>query len=397
MPRTTTKQGRFRWATGHRGQNRVVLYASPRTGMLTLEWYGKDSGDQWTRCFRSLGHTDRERGKREAEDHAEQLRHNGGIRTGGIVTLGALFDLYEREVTPTKGKSTQAHDRRAIALFLRFWGRERNAASLNIRDWNAYIAARRSGKLAPGGKGKPVRDRVLEQDLAFLMAVLNWAAIANDNAGGYLLDRNPCKGFKRPRELNVARPMLEAGQYEELVELSRGIDPRLTLALIVCNETGHRLNSVRQLQWRDIDLEDATAFWRADSDKMKREHTTPLEAPAVVALKAERQRQLQEGRSLAEVRTGFVFPATNIDDRPLERRMFYKLWKKLRKKYTGTLPPRLAFHALRRKFASDWSDVPTALVAAAGGWLNPEVVVKLYQRPSVEQVRARFAQVRNAR
>jgi hypothetical protein len=77
--------------------------------------------------------------------------------------------------------------------------------------------------------------------------------------------------------------------------------------------------------------------------------------------------------------------------------MFYKLWKKLLKKYTGTVSPRLAFHTLRRKFASDWSDVPTALVAAAGGWLNPEVVVKLYQRPSVEQVRARFEQVLNAR
>jgi hypothetical protein len=64
--------------------------------------------------------------------------------------------------------------------------------------------------------------------------------------------------------------------------------------------------------------------------------------------------------------------------------MFYKRWKKLRKKYTGTLPPRFAFHALRRKFASDWSDAPTALVAAAGCWKNPEVVVKIYQRPSVE-------------
>ena len=229
------------------------------------------------------------------------------------------------------------------------------------------------------------------------MAILNWAAIANDNAGGYLLDRNPCKGFKRPRELNVARPMLAPGQYEELLAISSGIDPRLTLALIICNETGHRLNSVRQLEWRDIDLEQATIFWRADSDKMKRDHKTPLEAPAVVALKAERHRQLRQGRPLADVRTGFVFPATYRTDQPLERRMFYKLWKRLRGQFPESLPPRLGFHALRRKFASDWSDAPTALVAAAGGWVNPEVVVKVYQRPSVEQVRARFAQVRNAR
>lgn len=144
-------------------------------------------------------------------------------------------------------------------------------------------------------------------------------------------------------------------------------------------------------------MEKAVVVWRADSDKMQCKHESPLEVSAVVALKAERQRQLHEGRSLSDVRTGFVFPATFKEDRPLERRMFYKLWKKLRKKYTGTLPPRFAFHALRRKFARDWSDAPTALVAAAGGLKNPEVVVKIYQRPSVEQVRARFEQVRNAR
>jgi integrase len=396
MPRTTTKQGRFRWATGHRGQNRVLLYASPRTGALTLEWFEGSLG-QWTRRYRSLGHTDRERGKREAEDLAEQLRHRGGIRTGGIVTLGALFDIYEGEVTPTKGKSSQSHERRAFRLFLRFWGRQRDAASMNIRDWNAYITARRSGNLAPRDPGMPVRDRIIEQDLTLLMTVFNWATIASDSAGGYLLDRNPFRGFKRPREINVVRPMLAPGQYEALLEASRLIDPRLELALVLCNETGHRLNSVRQLEWRDVDLEQATVLWRTDSDKMKREHKTPLEDAAVAALKAERQRQLQLGRSLADVRIGYVFPAVQRPDRPLDRRVFYKRWKALRDRYGGALPPRAGFHSLRRKFASEWSDAPTALVAAAGGWVNPEVVVKVYQRPSVEQLRARFAQVRQAR
>lgn len=395
MTRTTTMKSRFRWATGRRGRNRVWLYTA-RSGVLTLAWFEGGRDSKWKRRYKSLGHTDRDRGKLEAEDLAEQLRPRDGVRTDGPLSLRKLFDIYEREVTPTKGRSAQAHDRRAIALFLRLWGPGRDAASLNIRDWNCYIEARRSGKLAPGGTGKPVRDRVLEQDLAFLMAVLNWAVIANNSAGRYLLERNPCKGFKRPRELNVERPMLSAGQYESLLELSRSIDPRLTLALILCNETGHRLNSVRQLQWCDLDLEAATAVWRADSDKMKREHKTPLAADAVRALKAERQRQLLKGRSLADVRTGYLFPASYKENQPLERRMFYKLWKKLRKQYKGTLPPRLAFHALRRKFASDWAGVPTAMVAAAGGWLNPEVVVRLYQRPSVEQVRATFETVRRA-
>ena len=394
MPRTTTKQGRFRWATGHRGQNRVVLYASPRTGMLTLEWYGKDSEGQWTRCFRSLGHTDRERGKREAEDRAEQLRRKGGIRTGDIVTLGALFELYEREVVPTKGTSAQEHNRRSLPLFLRLWGAQREVASLSIREWRAYIGARRSGKLAPGGSGKPVRNRIIEQDLSLLMAILNWATVATDSERGYLLERNPCAGFEKPAELNPARPMLKDGHYEELLELARTIDPRLALSLLLCDSTGHRLNSVRQLRWSDIDFEQKEVYWRSDSEKMKREHKTPLFAPAVAALKAEQQRQLLQGQSLADVRTGYVFPSARRSGLPCDRGVFYKLWYELRKLRPDALPARLAFHALRRKMASDLSDAPSAIVAAAGGWLHPDVAVRVYQRPTVKQIRDAVERIR---
>ena len=96
--------------------------------------------------------------------------------------LGWLFDNYLRDVTPRKkGKH---HDKRAAALFTALYGREKVAESLCERDWQRYIDQRRSGVLAPEGRtGQTVRDRIVEQDLRWLLAVLNWATKQKDDAG----------------------------------------------------------------------------------------------------------------------------------------------------------------------------------------------------------------------
>jgi hypothetical protein len=38
--------------------------------------------------------------------------------------------------------------------------------------------------------------------------VLNWATMAGDGQGGYLLERNPFKGLPFPKEVSRRRPML---------------------------------------------------------------------------------------------------------------------------------------------------------------------------------------------
>ena len=43
--------------------------------------------------------------------------------------------------------------------------------------------------------GMPIGDRQIPHDLKFISAVLRWATMAGDGAGGVLLDRNPCSGF----------------------------------------------------------------------------------------------------------------------------------------------------------------------------------------------------------
>ena len=59
-------------------------------------------------------------------------------------------------------------------MFLKFFGKDRDPATLSQRDWDRFIRDRRSGGVGPSGK--PVSDRTIERDLRFLLAVLNWAA-----------------------------------------------------------------------------------------------------------------------------------------------------------------------------------------------------------------------------
>lgn len=395
MPHITTKKTKKnttkntksgdRWSTGHKGGNRVTLFTPARTGMLALEWF-EGEASQWKRRSRSLGHQDWARGKREAGDLAEQLRQGTGIRTGGIVTLGALFDMYEREVTPDKGTSSQSHERRTFKLMLKHFGRETDVLSLDRRKWDGFIKARRSGKLSPGNHGLKVRNRIISQDLSLLQTVFTWATQTQDVDGDYLLRYNPWAGFKKPTEQSKHQPMFAAGQADALIALARDGDPELALALELCDGTGHRINSVRQLMWQDIDFMAGTITWRDVSDKLKRKHVTPLPADTARALRQELQRQVDGGRKEADILSGFIFPGST-PGRAMRRELFYKAWTTLKQAFPQQLPARAGFHSLRRKLASDLALAPGAIVAALGGWKNPHVAVQDYQRPSLDQQR----------
>jgi integrase len=57
-------------------------------------------------------------------------------------------------------------------------------------------------------------------------------------------------------------------------ERSRWI--KMELALVLAEATGRRLGAIRQLQWKDIDLESQTIRWRAESDKQGQEWIVPI-------------------------------------------------------------------------------------------------------------------------
>ena len=198
-----------------------------------------------------LKHRDWRRAKRQADEFAAGFV---GPEIGGEaeakpepLTLEKLFDIYGEEVTPTKGGHSRGHDRAAMHMFLRFFGRNRDPATLSQRDWDRFIRERHAGRIGPSGK--PVSDRTVEYDLKFLIAVLNWAAKSRDERGRLLLDSNPLRGLRTPTEKNPTRVVLAEEEYRALLKVSRRVDWRFRVALVLAHETGHRIGAIRQLGW----------------------------------------------------------------------------------------------------------------------------------------------------
>ena len=253
-----TKRSRRSYGAGEWGRNRARVFPDPKTGLFQIEW--RENGRRLTR---SLGHREWVRAKKQADEFAAGFVGpdlNGKAEAEPEpLTLEGLFDIYGEEVTPTKGAHSRGHDRAAMHMFLRFFGRNRDPATLSQRDWDRFIRKRRAGRIGPSGR--PVSDRTVEYDLKFLVAVLNWAARSRDDRGRPLLDRNPLKGLRKPTEKNPTRVVLAEDEYRVLLKVAPRVDWRFHLALVLAHETGHRIGAIRQLRWHDIDFDGGTILW----------------------------------------------------------------------------------------------------------------------------------------
>ena len=381
-----TKRSRRTYGAGEWGRNRVRIFPDPKTGLFQIEW--RENG---RRLSRSLKHRDWARAKRQADQFAAGFigAPNGKAEARPEpLTLERLFDIYGEEVTPTKGAHTRGHDRAAMLMFLRFFGRNRDPATLSRRDWDRFIRARRAGRLGPSGK--PVSDRTVEYDLKFLIAALNWAAKSRDEHGRLLLDRNPLRGLRTPTEKNPTRVVLTEEEYRALLKVSRRVDWRFHVALVLAHETGHRIGSIRQLRWPDIDFEGGTILWRAEHDKSGYEHITPVTAEALDALK-----EVWSPSALAGEAP--VLPAPRNPLACLGAARLHAWWSKAQI-LAGLKPmPGRGWHSLRRKFASDLMDQPLKVLCQLGGWKTAKTVLRCYQQADEGQLRKALEDRRQAR
>ena len=372
-----TKRSRRSYGAGEWGRNRVRVFPDPKTGLFQVEW--RENGRRLTR---SLGHRDWTRAKTQADEFAAGFASpdlNGKAEAEPEpLTLGTLFDIYGEEVTPTKTRHARRHDRSATKMFLGFLGRNRDPATLSQRDWDRFIRERRAGRIGPSGR--PVSDRSVEHDLKFLIAVLNWAGRSKDERGCLLLDRNPLRGLKLPKEKNPTRVVLTQAEYEALLRVSAQVNWRFRVALVLAHETGHRIGAIRQLRWSDIDFEGREVRWRAEHEKTGYEHVTPLTDEAVAALDAARRMGTGNGNAP-------VLPAPRDAERCMSHVCAFKWWRKAQT-LAGLEPkPRRGWHSLRRKFASDLMDTPLKVLCELGGWKDPQTVLTCYQRPDPGQLR----------
>ena len=362
-------RARWSYSTGEWGRNRVRAFEHPKTGRIFLEF-----ADAGKRKRVALGHRDREAAKAKAEEVAGALRR-AEAPTGAAPTLQMLFDNYLREVTPQKGKNKQQHDRRAARMFLGLYGVARRAHTLNRRDWDAFIAWRRRGGDGRAGKvhGAAVRNRIIAYDLKFLLAVLNWATVARES-GAVLLERNPLKGLPLPVEMSPRRPVLSQAQLGGLRRVSPQVSPQLGLALVLANETGHRIGAIRLLRWSDVQWEPSSLRWRGEYDKIGWEHVTPVTGVVMDALAEARRGQ-------AAVGDAWIFPAPGKPSEPCSRHLFRDWWQRAEALAEIPHSARLGWHSLRRKWATEMKPLlPLKDLCELGGWKDPQTVLKCYQK-----------------
>jgi len=345
------------------------VFPDAKTGLFQLEW--RENG---RRLSRSLKHRDWRRAKRQADEFAAGFidAPNGKAEAKpDPLTLDKLFEIYGEEVTPTKAEASQRSDRAATRMFLRFFGRDRSPETLSQRDWDRFIRARRSGRVGPSGK--PVSDRTIEHDLKFLIAVLNWASKSRDERGKLLLVSNPLRGLRTPTEKNPTRVVLSEEEYQALLGVSREVDWRFRVALVLAHETGHRIGAIRQLRFSDIDFESGVVRWRAEHEKTGYEHRTPVTVEALAVLHEARKRS--SGYEHAP-----VLPAPT-DPSKCAGRSLVRTWWYRAQTLAGLEPKRgRGWHSLRRKFASDLMDQPLKVLCELGGWKTAKTVLECYQR-----------------
>lgn len=382
-PSTPATSETWSYIAGEKGRNRVRVFQQPERGPMIYVDYRADDG---ARVKRSLGHSDREKAKLEADDIAAKFGRQDA-RPSTTMTLSQLFDMYEREVTPTKSASTQAHDRRTFALFREAFGKHRRPETLNVRDWSSYITRRRSGEIAPAsrkperGKASPVRARIIEQDCKLLLAVLNWAERARDDHGGFLLERNPLRGLAVPKEEAPRRPVMTEDLFAVVRAKAAVMSTMAELFVCLLWFTGHRAASVRQLRWDDIDFVGRTVHWRADVDKVGYDHHNPLHSELVPTL--------ERAHAVAEL-TGdvWLFPSTLDAKEPMTRDMAASLWRTIADAAGIQEGSRIGTHSFRRAFANRLRDVPLRELKDLGGWKTEQTVIGTYLQPDQDAQRS---------
>ncbi|MDQ6770210.1 MAG: site-specific integrase [Gemmatimonadota bacterium] len=369
------------YKAGECGRNRIRLSVDPkRSGRLFVEFRERDG----RKVRQYLTHTNRERAKQEADAMAAAFGTEPPMERNAPLTLQALFDIYVREVTPTKAEGTRYHDRSAVQLFLRCFGTDRNPSTIGLREWHRFIVERRSGYLAPKGpqgtpRKKKIGDRQVAYDLKLLLSIFNWATLAGDGKGGVLLDRNPCKGFPLPSEARPRRPRMPDDRYQRMVAVADAVHADFRLALVLAYETGHRLSSIRQLRWSDILWDRKMVCWRGETDKEGNHHLTPLSEGARRCLTEARQRTTAIGNA-------FVFPNDRGED-VRERGRFRAWWLRAEKLANLDHDDHWGWHSLRRKFATELKDIPLKDLCDLGGWRSPQTILTCYQESDEETMR----------
>ena len=301
------------------------------------------------------------------------------------LTLEELWARYKEESPGFKQniERTRNQKQAEVRLLLAGLGSAKRVDHLTRNDVERYVAMRRMGSGWPDGRvTNPVRARTSRGEVKFLKTMIHWAMGERMPDGSWLLENNPLRGVKPPKEESPRRPVTTFDRFlktrkavQELAVAApqdRGKQrwKRFELALLLAEATGARIGAIRGLRWSDIRLDPPEISFRAEFDKRGRDRTVPLPEALAEELRSFKVK-------LAAVGDGWLFPCAD-KDAPWPREVFGQLHDRAERH--AQLPHLKGgrFHAYRRKWATERKHLPLVDVMGAGGWKDAQVYTTCY-------------------
>ncbi len=344
-------------------------------------------GNNWR--WRSLGHDDWTQGEKDAEEIMRSLRDSVG-EGRGEVTISMLFGRYRREKTPTKGAVRQTEDLRRLEMWEHFFLR---VAGINTPEQidhshlNRFVTLRRTGELrVPRRKlKKGVRNRIIEQDLQFLTAVMNWGlAVNRRGTTKKLLAADPTKGFERPKEENPTRKVGTYDHFLAVLEKADEADSQGLLKYYAVFEEGlgWRSSVVCEVWASDFDFTRSTEHPHGRIRKRERVGSDRKESrewwvPMTTQVREAAEKAIAHRGIVGDV---YLFPAKKSEG-PWTKDHALKLWYRAQR--LAGIDDVVGIHAFRRKWATERKHHPRKDVAHAGGWKS-ERTLEIYETADPE-------------
>ena len=372
---------------------RVRVYERPGSSSI---WYSVVQGGKKVR--KSLQTGDRTLAEERAKAIARELAraHLTGEDMRSL-TLKQVFHLYRQEKLPLLSEGRAKLAETHIDLFAEAWGADFEVANLSPSHVARFVAARRSGALAPSLNGREamgVRDGTIDGDFRWLRSVFHFAR-RHKVGGRPVLPANPLEDLEWPKEKNPHKPIASQERYTRTQEHTDSVDPegRLRCILALARFTGRRESAICGLRTNDV-LRDRAAVvkefaeagmderisghmphgairWGEETDKEGFLFIAPLSESA----RAELDRYLNKNPSVGNVP---LFPSTRDNQKPMRRDVAAR-WLLKAEKMAG-LPKlrRGVYHPYRRLWASERKALPSKDVAHAGGWKDIETMLGSY-------------------
>jgi integrase len=345
---------------------------------------------------RCIGTTDRVEAEKLGKALLAALLKDEQVVSSGVLPLSVLWERYKTQCVAYLGYTERMRKEFVgrVQILFGFFGEECDVRGLTEQDQLAFVKKRLAGGIFAGkdrrGEDKvtsPVRARSAQADLEVLRSMIHWATTFRVRAGVRMLDRDPLEGVRLPgRGPNPRRPVASQARFtatRQAIALLRDAAEtesdrlkwlKLELALVLAHATGRRLGSIRQLAWPDVDFTANTILWRAEGDKKKKEWKVPMPA-------ALREELWSFRVKLGGAFGGLLFPSDTDRRQPVRRDVFAKWLQQAERKADLPKLDGSLWHAYRRGWATSRKGLPTADVAAAGGWSDVGTLLRCYQQP----------------